>query len=354
MSLPAGVFNETYGEDMAIVRTRTQWALLAFLFVMLLVLPRVASAYVVGVAIMLGIWIIAGLGLNILLGYCGQVSIAQSAFMAVGGYATAILETKLGLPFIAALPAAVLVAGMVGLAFGIPSLRIKGLYLALITLAAQFVVMWVLMRWRDLTGGPFGIHVPSAALGPLTFDRPGSFYYLVLFVTVVAIYCASCLVRSRVGRAFRAIRDNDLAAEALGVNVFGYKLFAFFLGCAFAGAAGALYVHHVGVADTEQYSLWQSIWLLAMIVIGGMGRISGTVFGVIFVKLSEELTFVSYGWLTTVAPGFAQGTGVGLPQIVLGIIVVAFLIFEPRGLANRWELLKGYYRIWPFAWQEKV
>jgi len=353
MSLPAGVFNRAYAQDMAIVRTGTQWVWLALLLALLVVFPQVANEYLVGVAILMGIWIVSALGLNILLGYCGQISVAQSAFMAVGGYTAAILETKLGLPFWLALPGGALSAGLVGLAFGIPSLRIKGLYLALVTLAAQIVIMWVILRWRDMTGGPFGIHTPAPELGPLVFDQPRTFYYVVLFMVALATYIASCLVRSRVGRAFMAIRDNDLSAEALGIDVFRYKLLAFFLGCAFAGAAGGLYVHHVGIADVEQFTMWQSVWLLGMVLIGGMGTLSGTIFGVIFVKGLEEGTYNLQGWLASVAPAFAQGAGVGLPAMLFGVIVVGFLIFEPRGLAHRWQAIKGYYRIWPFAYQEK-
>ncbi|HJX12945.1 MAG TPA: branched-chain amino acid ABC transporter permease [Dehalococcoidales bacterium] len=346
MSLPSGTFQESYAQDMAIFRTRTHWVLLLVFLSFLFTSPLFFSDRILTIFTIIGITIISVLGLNILTGYCGQISIGHAGFMAVGGYTSAILTAKLGWPFWTALPAAGLMAGVIGLIFGLPSLKIKGFYLIMATIAAQFIIIWVILQLYDVTGGADGLAVPRPVIGGLVFKSKASYFYLVMVLTCLATYLAKNIVRTRVGRAFIAIRDNDLAAEVMGVNLWTYKLTAFFIGCVYAGVAGSLLVHYYAFASVDQFPFMNSVWYLGMLIIGGMGSTAGAIFGAIFLKLLDELvTIIGPVLSAAVAPQAAAS----LSLIMRGLVIVLFLIFEPRGLAHRWELVKAYYRRWPFT-----
>ncbi len=351
MDLPAGTRNFTYAEDMAIFRTKTHWALLISLLVILFTAPLYWSNYWLGVANLIGITIIAATGLNLLTGYCGQLSIGHAGFIAVGAYTTAVLTNRLELPFLIGLISAGLVAGLIGMLFGIPSLRVKGFYLAISTIAAQFIIIWVINHWASVTGGFSGIPVPYAAVGDFIFKSETSQFYLIIGLTVLTIFLAKNLARTRIGRAFVAIRDNDLAAEVMGINLFRYKLLAFFIGCFLAGIAGALFAHWIGFLNAEFFSLTESILYVGMIIIGGLGTTVGPVFGVIFIRLldqllSQELIPFLESSFTALPAGFATG----IAPMIFGAAIILFLVLEPRGLAHRWQLFKASYRLWPFSY----
>lgn len=347
--LPCGTYNPNYDVDMAIVRTRLQWGLFIAMLILLMVIPLFASAYLLNLIILISIAIVAVHGISILMGYAGQVSLGHAAFMAVGAYTSAILTAKLGLPFWVALPCAGLSAAVVGLIFGLPSLRIKGFYIALSTLGAQFIIMYIIEHIA-ITGGTSGIHCPSASIGNFVFDNRESYYYIVIIVTILMTFFAKNLVRTRVGRAFIAVRDNDIAAEVLGINVFYYKLLAFFIGCFYAGIAGSLLAHYQATVHPEQFPLMNSIWYLGMVVIGGMGSTLGAILGTIFVKGLDELMVVSAPAIAAVFPAVAENLFAALGAMVFGLIIILFLIYEPRGLAHRWEVFKASYRLWPFSY----
>jgi branched-chain amino acid transport system permease protein len=226
---------------------------------------------------------------------------------------------------------------------------VKGLYLALVTIGAQFIIMYVLLHWNALTEGVTGIAIQPMQIGPLMLASSQSFYYVVVVVALIATYLVRNIVRTRVGRAFVAIRDNDVAAEVMGVNVYAYKLLAFFLGCFFAGVGGGLWGVYVGVASVDHYSLWESVWFLAIVVIGGMGSVLGTVLGVIFIEILKEVTVLLGPMAGNAFPALQESVGTALPLLVLGIVVMVVLIFEPRGLAHRWEIIKRAYRLWPYS-----
>ena len=350
MDLPAGVRNYRYAEDMAIFRTKTQWAMLAFLFVILLTCPLWMGNRWLSVSNVILITIIAATGLNILTGYCGQLSIGHAGFIAVGAYTSAIITSKLGLPFPVGLLAAGLFSGTVGLLFGIPSVRVKGFYLAISTIAAQFIIIWVINHWTGVTGGFNGIAAPIASIGPVVFKSQASTFYLVLAITVLVIFGAKNLARTKVGRAFVAVRDNDLAAEVMGINLFRYKLLAFFIGCFLAGIAGSLMAHCVwGFINTENFPLMDSILYVGIIIIGGQGTTIGPIFGVLFIRLLEQaITYLSpvLESVFSLPAGFTTGIG----PIVFGLAIILFLILEPRGIAHRWQLFKASYRLWPFSY----
>jgi branched-chain amino acid transport system permease protein len=346
MSLPSGVFQGSFGQDMAIFRTKTQWGMLLAFLIFLFTMPFYSSDKTLTIVTIIGITIIAVHGLNILTGYCGQISMGHAGFMAVGGYTSAILCAKLGWPFWAALPCAGLSAGIVGIIFGLPSLRIKGFYLIMSTIAAQFIVIWVILQLRGLTGGTDGLSVPRPEIAGFVIKSKISYFFLVMIIACIATYLAKNIVRTRVGRAFIAIRDNDLAAEVMGVNLWIYKLLAFFIGCVFAGVAGSLMVHYIAFANVEQFPFINSVWYLGMLIVGGMGSTSGVIFGVVAIKLLDELVTVLGPILASVLVPQAAAS---LALISHGLVIILFLIFEPRGLAHRWELVKTYFRRWPFS-----
>jgi branched-chain amino acid transport system permease protein len=346
MSLPSGIIQKSYAQDMAIFRTKTQWIMLLVFLALIFTFPLYGSDRFLTILTLVGISVISVLGLNILTGYCGQISLGHAGFMAAGGYISAVLTAKLGLSFWIALPCAGLGAGIIGIIFGLPSLKIKGFYLIMATVAAHFIIIWLILQLSGITGGADGLSVPRPTIGSFVFSSKASYFYLVMILTCLAIYAAKNIVRTRVGRAFIAVRDNDLAAEVMGVNLWIYKLTAFFLGCVFAGISGALLVHYYSFASTDHFPFLNSVWYLGMLIVGGMGSITGSIFGVVALKLIDELvTIVGPILAAAVTPQAAASLGL----IMRGLIIAVFLIFEPRGLAHRWEIIKSYYRRWPFS-----
>jgi len=350
MNLPCGTRNYNYAQDMAIMRTKTQWGLFIGFLVLLFTAPLYLSNYWLGVANLIGITLIAATGLNILTGYCGQLSIGHAGFIAVGAYTAAVLTNRLELPFLVGLVCAGFTAGFVGLIFGIPSVRVKGFYLAITTIAAQFIIIWVINHW-SITGGFVGIKVPYASIGGFVFRSEASQFYLIIGITALCIFFARNLARSRVGRAFIAIRDNDLAAEVMGINLFYYKLLAFFIGCFLAGIAGSLLAHWIGFMNAEHFTLTESILYIGMIIIGGLGTTLGPILGVVFIRLLQQvLTVQLVPFLESTFTALPAGFATGVTPMLFGLVIVLFLILEPRGLAHRWALLKSAYRLWPFSY----
>lgn len=347
---PAGTFDTSYAQDMAIVRTRFQWIMLIAFFAFLIAVPYFSGIYWLHIVTRAALILIPVLGLHITTGLCGQINLGQSAFMGVGAYTSAILVTKLGVPFLVALPCAGLTAGIVGVIFGAPSLKIKEFYLAMATLAAQFIIIWVIVHLEFLTGGAMGMQVAFASIGGLVFDTDLKMYYLIIALTVIMGVFARNITRTRAGRAFIAIRDNDLAAEVMGVNLFYYKLLAFFIGCFYAGIAGSLWAHYYTFIGAEHFTLHDSVWYLGMLIIGGMGSTLGAVLGTIFVRLLAVLTDYIAPILSATFPFLPKNIVFAVGVVVFAIVIVIFLVFEPRGLAHRWGIFKASYRLWPYAY----
>src|SRR3972149_4860722 len=323
MGSSSGIFHENYAQDMAIFRTKLQWGVLFAFLIVLFACPLFSSDRILTILTMMGIAVISVHGLNILTGYCGQISIGHAGFMAVGGYTSAILCAKLGLPFWAALPCGALTAGIAGLIFGLPSLKIKGFYLIMATIAAHFIIIWLILQIRELTGGADGMPVPKPKIGGLVLRSKGSYYYLTLGLACLATYFAKNLVRTRIGRAFVAVRDNDLAAEVMGVNLWSYKLQAFFIGCVYAGVAGALLVHYYAFASVDQFPFMDSVWYLGMLIVGGMGSTAGAILGAVSLKLLDELVTI-VGPVLAAAVAAQAAASLGL--ITRGLVIILFLI----------------------------
>jgi branched-chain amino acid transport system permease protein len=259
----------------------------------------------------------------------------------------AILATRVGLPFWLAIPAAGLGSCLAGMIFGVPSLRIKGLYLAIATLAAQVVLEWVFTSWTTVTGGIRGINVPAARLAGYAFDTDRRVYFLVLALLVAHTYAASNLFRTRVGRAFIAIRDRDISAELIGINLFRTKILAFMVSSYYAGIAGGLWVYFTKVLTPENFPLSLSIQFLAIVIVGGLGSIKGTLLGTVFITLVPEALKVVTQAARSFSPD-AMSYLHPLRDIVFGAMIVAFLIFEPHGLAEMWNRTRRFFALWPF------
>jgi branched-chain amino acid transport system permease protein len=336
---------------MRVLKTRTQRVLTVAGLLLLLALPAlpgVGAPYYLRLLIGACISVIACLGLNILTGYCGQLNVGQSAFAMVGAFTAGILNAFFGWPFWATVVPAGLSAAAVGVVFGAPSVRLKGLYLALTTLGAQVILGWIILYGFDFSAA--GFEVAPARLGAIAFDTPREFYYVAIAFTIVLTFFARNLMRSRIGRAFIAIRDNDRAAEAMGIDIFRYKLLAFAICTFYAGVSGALLVHFMMWAQLESFTLQDSVWYLVMIIVGGLGSIEGTIFGVLFITALRELVMVVGPMAQDALPFLPMGAASGLLLVVVGGIAILFSILEPRGMAHRWSLVKAFYRLWPFGY----
>ncbi len=352
MFRPCGLFDETYAKNIAIVRTRQHWILIIIGLFIFLTFPLYLSGRILHFINLLGITLIAVQGLNILTGFTGQISLGQSAFVCVGAYTSALLTVHLNFSFFLALPCAAIITAVIGTIFGAPAMRIKGFYLAMATLAAQFLIPWMVTNVRtDLTGGSQAMHVPAPSIGGFVFNDQQSIFYIIIPITCLSIFLIRNLTRSRVGLAFLAIRDNDLAAETMGINLTKYKLLAFFICSFYAGVAGSLWAHWMRAISPDQFNLMESVWYLGMIIVGGMGSVIGVVYGVLFIKVFDISIILIGPRLTSfLPPQLAQDTAAGLAPFTFGMIILVFLIFEPRGLAHRWEIIKGYFRLWPFKY----
>ncbi len=347
---PSGEFDTSYARDMVLIRQRWQWVLLFAFLIALYTLPLYARQQDVSLVNRIGITIITVQGLNLLTGYTGQISLGQAAFMTTGGYISALLVNNLGWSFFVALPVAALGAGIVGLVFGLPSLRVKGFYLVMATLAAQFIIPWFTRNaFSEVLNGAQGLNVQVPVLFGFEFNSPQRYLYITLTVLIISTIVAYNASRSRLGRAFVAIRDNDLAAELLGVNLFTHKLQAFFLAAVYAGLAGALRAHNIGHLNSETFDLGDSVMFLGMLVIGGLGSNLGPILGAIVVVGLIELATLFGPTFIILFPSTAAGAVQALRPLFFGIFLTLFLILWPRGLAHAWHLFKAAWRLRPFS-----
>jgi branched-chain amino acid transport system permease protein len=347
--MKCGGFRVSYRGDERIFDTVAPVVLLVIFLAGLALVPRFATTYWLDVLNRIGIAVIGALGLNILVGFTGQISIGHAAFLAVGAYATAILEGKAGVPFYLAIPLGALVTSVFGLVFGIPSLRLKGLYLAIATLAAHFITSYGIIHWESMTNGVLGLMVTPATVFGLPLDSDARVYYLIFALAVPAVLFTKNLFRTKVGRAFIAIRDRDVAAAVMGVSLYRYKLLAFVISSFYAGVAGGLMAHHSRILFPDAFTLLVAIDYLAMIIIGGMGSILGSVFGAVFMTVLPEVLKLSATSLTGLYPQ-AFGLIASVRDIVFGLAVILFLTYEPQGLARIWIRMRSYWQLWPYAY----
>lgn len=339
-----------YARDMAIIPTRQQWLAWAICWCLLLLLPLLLKStgnlnWLTFLNFTL-ITIIAVLGLNVITGMSGQVSLGHSAFVMVGGYALATLAVQAKWPFWPALVIAVLLTGIIGLIVALPAIRLKGFYVAVVTLAFFFIAQYIIKN-LEIAGGIHGLMgVPYPVIGGLKFNNDVSWYYLLFFFTAISILASANLRRSRFGRAFLAIRDNTTTTPSLGINVSLTKLAAFFIGSLFAGLSGALWTSYVSVIRLDQFTVWESIWYVGMIIIGGAGSTAGTILGVLFLRLTSQLLHVI--GISGIIP-LSSNLSVALTYAVYGIAIILFVSLQPYGLIALWHKLKANYKRWPFG-----
>jgi len=350
---PCGDFRTSYKQDNTIFETKLIWAGACALIAALCLSPLVLDEYYLSLFIQVAYLGVAALGLNILVGFTGQISLGHGAFFGFGAFASAWINTALHIPVLFAIPLAGFMTMAVGMMFGLPAARIKGLYLAIATLASQFIIEDFFARADWFSGGSSGALAEPVTIFGFVFDTDQSFFYIALFTLVTMYIWGSNLMRSRDGRAFVAVRDHYLSAEIMGINLTKYRLLSFGISAFYAGIGGALYGHYLGYVSAEGFTIMLSIQFLAMCIIGGLGSIKGTLMGVIFmVLLPESLEGVvgmmketDWGNIPAVVDGIAY-----LKEMAIGAVIILFLIFEPEGLAHRWQQIKNYWKFYPFAY----
>ena len=341
-----GVFHETFAAEERLWDSATQRRWMAAFALALFTLPLWGSDYMLAMACIVGIHTIATLGLNITTGNAGLISLAHGAFLGVGCYTVAWLG-KLGVPFYLTLPAAGLLTAALGVLVGLPSLRVKGIYLAVATLAAHFILTFVFREWEPVTGGVPGTNIPRAQLLGFTFIGDRRNFYLIFVIAFAAAIATRNLARTHIGRAFVAVRERDFSAEILGVRLLTTKLLAFGLGAFYAGVAGGLLGYFYGAITPEYFVLTLSVFYLAAIIVGGLGTVLGSILGALFMTfVPEVLRLVAHAssqWF----PGVA-GLLLPMGQVVFGALIIGFLVFEPHGLAAIWARVRRAFHLWPF------
>jgi branched-chain amino acid transport system permease protein len=345
----SGIYHTTYEQDMALRRTPAQKIRLALVIALALIFPFLAGRYYLNLANQVGIAVIGAIGLNILVGYTGQISLGQGGFLAVGAYTAGILTARYGVPWWLSTPIACLVTALVGMVFGIPSLRLKGLYLTIATLAAQVIILWVVTHWKAVTGGVEALVVPAPSLFGRRINTDFTFYWVIWGCAALVTILTVNLLRSRFGRAFIAIRDQDIAASVMGVDLFKYKLLAFAISSFFVGLAGALTAHYRTIVTWERFTIDVSVTYLAMIIIGGLGSITGSYFGAAFMTLLPAL-LTNLGRVLKSTFPMVEGLIPFFQLAIFGLVIILFLIFEPEGLNKIWKDVKNYFRLWPFSY----
>jgi len=343
-----------YYEDVQFFRSGVTLFWFIVLIAFLALFPFLFKNYYVYVANYMAINVIVAIGLSLLVGYTGQISLGHSGFFAIGAYGTLALMSKVGLPFVIALPAAALATALFGFLIGLPALRLEGPYLSIATLGFGLTITRVIGR-IEFFGGRQGLHAPELTIGPWHLNTDRDFYYLLITITVILTVAARNIIKTKVGRAFIAIRDADIAAETMGVNLMYYKTLAFAVSAFYTGIAGGLYAFVLRFIEPELFGLFMSILFLAMVVVGGLGSIFGAIAGACLLsymdlELRNILSVPYVGlWLEALSKSYFSITGVSNIQFILyGLIMVLIMIFEPLGLYGFWIRTKIYWRTWPF------
>jgi branched-chain amino acid transport system permease protein len=335
------IMKRDYYQDIRLFRYRSTFFWYLALVIGSFLAPTVLDDYITSQLTFICMYSVATVGLMLLTGYTGQVSMGHAAFFGIGAFTSAILSSK-GVPFVLALPSAGLLAGVVGIFIGLPALRLSGLYLAIATMGFGFIVEEILVRWESLTRGNMGMIVDPPSIGPLIFESETSYYYLTLVVLILTILAARNILRSPTGRAMIAIRDSEVAAQAMGISMAKYKTMAFAISAFFTGVAGSLYAHKLTFINPESFTILVSIEFLAMIIIGGLGSLHGAVFGAAFIIFLPQLIIMTRDYMPKY---LADQTG--LEPVLYGLMIILFILFEPMGIYGRWRKTRFYFEMFP-------
>jgi branched-chain amino acid transport system permease protein len=342
----SGYLRTGYAEDFALIGTRLERvSVLAFVLALLL-FPLVASAFQLDLACQVFLASIGSLSLMLLTGYCGQISLGHAGLLAAGAFTVGILSREADAPFWITVPLAALIGAVLGIVFGLPSLRLRGLYLAVSTLALHFVVIYLGGEYESKRGFSTGIMIDPPRIGGYEIVSPRIWYFVLLAASAAALLICLNLLRSPTGRAWRAIRDHETVAEALGIEIARHKLLAFVISSAMTTVAGALFAYYRNFVSVEAFSLFLTIQYAAMIIIGGLGSILGALLGAFFVTIFPYV--IEAGLMAL--PGAQRYASVlfALNYAAFGMVMIAFLIFEPLGLVGIWRRIQSYFLLWPF------
>ena len=346
MAFASGYFKTSYEADLPLVETRTHWAGLIILMVGLTAFPFFASPFLMDLVSQVFLALIGAIALMLLTGYAGQISLGHAGLIAAGAFTTAILFKEAKAPFWVTLPASGLVGAVLGFIFGLPSLRLKGLYLALSTLALHFIVTYIGAEYETKRGFATGVVIEPPTLGSFVIQDPRVWYFILLFFDITFVTFSLNLLRSRTGRAWMAVRDRDVAAEALGIKLSSCKLSAFVVSSIMTSIGGCLFAYYRGFVSAEAFSLLLTIEYVAMVIIGGLGSILGAVFGTVLVVLlpyvieaATKVFHVSSRFTTFIF---------SINHVTFGLIMILFLVFEPTGLVGIWTRVRNYFILWPF------
>ena len=361
--LPCGDYHQTYHEDHAWFQTKFVKGKMILMAILLFVLiPLFADFYWLSVFNLIGYTILGALGVQLLIGFCGQVTLGHSAFIAVGAYTSTLMILELpwpqftldwGLAYPISIFCSAVVAGIWSVLFGLPSARVKGFYLILTTMAAQFITVdFIITQYVSQIGGrgqAFSLPPGTIKIGPWVIDNDLKVYYMMIVLTILCIIALANLLRSKAGRAWVAIRDNDISAEVMGINIIKYKFLAFFVAGFFGGLAGAVWISNLAAISPEHFQWFWSLWLVGVILIGGEGSIHGTIFGSIFMVVVLELLQLAILPLADTYPKLLMDF-LFIKEATFGLAICVFMIFEPNGLAYRWWQIKNYFNLWPFSY----
>ena len=361
--LPCGDYHENYTQDHAWWQTKFIKAKMVLLFaVFFVVIPLVADSYWLSIWNQVGYTLLGALGVQLLIGYCGQITLGHAAFLAVGAYTSTLLIlefpwpkifTEWGLAYPISILIAAVVAGVWSVLFGLPSAKVKGFYLILTTMAAQFITVdFIITQYVSQIGGrgqAFSLPPGTIKVGPWVIDSDLKVYFMMLCLVILCISAVLNLMRSRVGRAWIAIRDNDISAEVMGINVVKYKLFAFFVAGFIGGIAGAFWISNLAAISPEHFPWFWSLWLVGVILIGGVGSVHGAIFGSVFMVIVMEMLQLAIIPLADTYPKLLMDF-LFIKEAAFGLAICGFLIFEPNGLAYRWWQVKNYFNLWPFSY----
>jgi len=363
--LPCSLYHENYAQDHGWWQTPfIKGKMILLMLILFIGIPWLADDYALSVCNTVGYTVLGALGVQLLIGFCGQVTLGHAAFIAVGAYTSTLLILEFpwpqfmldwGVAYPVSIVAAALMAGIWSVLFGLPSAKVKGFYLILTTMAAQFIIVdFIITQYVSQIGGrgqAFSLPPGTIKVGPWVIDNDLKVYFMMIVLCILCVTAVANLLRTRAGRAWVAIRDNDISAEVMGINVVKYKLTAFFVAGFIGGIAGAFWISNLAAISPEHFPWSWSLWLVGVILIGGVGSIHGTIFGSIFMVVVMEILqllimqFADTSWGERLFMDFLF-----VKEAAFGLAICAFMIFEPNGLAYRWWQGKNYFNLWPFSY----
>ena len=343
-----------YYEDIQLLDSKVLWFWFLMLIAALITFPFLVSNYYIYMANYMAINVLVTVGLNMLVGYTGQISLGHAGFFAIGAFTTVLFMSKLSFPFLIALIGGGVFSAFFGFILGIPALRLVGPYLAIATLGFGMAITQLIGRWKFF-GGRMGIQAPEITFGPYTVSSDRELYFIIITITFLLTWAARNLMKTKVGRAFIAIRDSDIAAQTMGVNLTYYKTLAFAISAFYAGIGGGLMAFMLGFINPSSFNFILSIYFLAFVIVGGVGTIFGSIMGgvvmtwlILMLDKIQDLPYIGE-LLMTVSEKWMSVTGIhNIASIILGLVIVLIVVFEPLGLYGFWIRTKIYWKTWPF------